>query len=137
MLKKVLSYLSLLLFAVHTSVSAAPDAAEAVSHQLEQMSETLKLSDDQKARIKPLLESRQTKTRELLESYGIKPGADREKRPELSFREKRSLGKSMKQQRKAFNDQLEGILDDTQMEKFEALQKERREQMRQRLKDRH
>ncbi len=96
---------------------ATPPAAEKASmphgrveHQLERMKETLNVTDDQVAKIRPILETREQQLKDLRANYSLSQGEARAKAAEI---------------RKSARKQVEHILTQEQRQKQKALRRGR------------
>ena len=85
--------------------------------RLKRMTKELKLTSDEQAKIKPILEDEQKKMMDIRSDSSLDRQAMREK---------------MMQLQKDASDQIRALLDDQQKETFDKLQQERQERMRNR-----
>jgi periplasmic protein CpxP/Spy len=83
--------------------------------RLKDLTKQLSLTDDQQAKIKPILEDQQKKMDDLRNNSS----GDRQER-----------GQKMQQIRKDTNDQIRAVLDDNQKTKFDKMEQEREDRMK-------
>ena len=93
--------------------------------RLAEMKSRLNLSDEQQAELKPLLEQHAASLKSIRGQYPA----------ELSRRDKRAMAKAMRGQQATFKEQLGGVLTPEQMAEWEAMQKEIREQAKERWRE--
>lgn len=132
MLKKFLLVLTLSLTTLGANAQA-PD----LEQQITDMKKRLALTEDQSEQIKPVIEKSIAARREILKKYGIDPTkGDRQSFKKLSFSDKRKLRGELKEIKKTTHDKLEVILSEEQMDEYEGMQKERKEKLREHMKNR-
>jgi len=135
MLKKILLTFVLALTAI--TAFAQSDRAERIEQQLTELKQRLELSDTQSMQIRPILEKSAEERRSILKRYGVDmENMDPDTRKKLSFREKRKLGGELRDAKKETIVQLDKLLSDTQMEAYHAIQKERKEKLREHMDSR-
>jgi periplasmic protein CpxP/Spy len=83
-----------------------------VDDQLKRMSKQLKLSDDQQAKVKPILEEQRNQMQQL--------------RSDSSLSQDEKMGK-MRELRQQSSSQIKALLNDQQQKKFDEVQKKRQE----------
>lgn len=105
---------------------------EKIEKQLEKMTSELNLTDEQQQKIKPLLEA-QAKNREAKKEEMKDLKANGEK---LSPENRLKMREEMKENQSEMKNNLAKILSAEQMEKWENHQNERKEKMKERLKER-
>lgn len=105
---------------------------EKIEKQLEKMTSELNLTDEQQQKIKPLLEA-QSKNREAKKEEMKDLKANGEK---LSPEDRLKMREEMKENQSEMKNNLAKILSAEQMEKWENHQNERKEKMKERLKER-
>jgi Spy/CpxP family protein refolding chaperone len=88
-----------------------------VEEQLKNLTERLSLTDDQQAKIKPILEDTRSQMMKLMQDESMSRG------------DKMTKGRSL---REAGNGKIRDVLTDEQKKKFDSMQEEMRERMRQR-----
>lgn len=132
MFKNFLLLLTLSLTAL-TANAQTPD----LEQQIADMKERLALTDSQSEQIKPIIEESITVRRDVLKKYGIDPvNGDRESFKKLSFSDKRKLRGELQDAKKTTHKKLEAILSDEQMDEYKDIQKERKEKLREHMKNR-
>ncbi len=108
--------------------------SESPKQQLEQrlvdVSTKLQLTDTQKDQVEPILRASMQKQMGTLNRYGI----SRSEKPDLSFREMRSLRNELSAQRNETNNKLSQILSKSQMQILANIQAKQREQMKARIR---
>lgn len=136
MLKSLMIVLALTLTTVQV-VSANDERGKNIEHQIADLKDRLALSDAQTQQITPILEASANARKEILKKHGIDlENFDPESRKKLSFREKRKLGGELKASRKNTQGQLELILTDKQMNEYRKIQQERKDKLRDHMKNR-
>ena len=136
MLKNVMIVLALTLTTVSTA-SAADERRENIAHQIADMKNRLALNDTQTEQITPILEKSANARKEILKEHGIDlENFDPDRRKKLSFREKRQLGSKLKASRNTTQEELEQILSDKQMDEYRQIQQERKDKLREHMKNR-
>lgn len=136
MLKNVMIVLALTLTTVGIA-SANDEHRENIEHQIADMKNRLALNDTQTEQITPILEKSADARKEILREHGIDlDNFDPDHRKKLSFREKRQLGNQLKASRKATQEKLEQILSDKQMDEYRQIQQERKDKLREHIKNR-
>ena len=98
--------------------------------KFEELKKSLNLTRTQENEAKPVLIESIKKRQEILKSFGFEQGKDR---PELSFREKRELGKKLREQKEETSLKLSRILQEPQMEKLKEFQQESRDMIRSKI----
>ena len=88
-----------------------------VEDQLKNLTDRLSLTDDQQTKIKPILEDQRTQMQALM------------KDDSLSQEDKRSKGRAI---RESTSGKIRGVLTDDQKKKYDAMEQEMRDRMRQR-----
>lgn len=128
--------LALTLTTVATA-SANDERRENIEYQISDLKNRLALSDAQTEQITPLLEKNANARKEILKKHGIDlENFNPDHRKKLSFREKRKLGSELKASRKATQEELAQILSDKQMDEYRKIQQERKDKMRERMRNR-
>ena len=136
MLKNVMIVLALTLTTAGIA-SANDERRENIEHQIADMKNRLALNDTQTEQITPILEKSADARKEILREHGIDlDNFDPEHRKKLSFREKRQLGSQLKASRKATQEKLEQFLSDKQMDEYRQIQQERKDKLREHIKNR-
>jgi len=93
--------------------------------RLAELKSRLNLSEEQQAELKPLLEQHAATLKSIRGQYPADPA-------ELSRKDKRAMAKAMRGQQAAFKEQLAGVLTPEQLAEWETMQKEMREQAKER-----
>jgi len=88
-----------------------------VDDQLKNLTDRLSLTDDQQAKIKPILEDQRTQMQSLMKDDSLSPD------------DRRAKGRSI---RESTDTKIRDILTDDQKKKYDAWQQEMRDRMRQR-----
>lgn len=88
-----------------------------VDDQLKNLTERLSLTDDQQAKIKPILEDQRTQMQALMKDESLSPD------------DRRTKGRSI---RESTDTKIRDVLTDDQKKKYDAWQQEMRDRMRQR-----
>lgn len=126
--------LSMILVFPATAQAQNRTMSEASQQQLEQriadVSAELKLTDSQKDQVKPILRTSMQKQMGILNRYGI----SRSEKPNLSFREMRSLRSELSAQRNDTNSKLSQILSKSQMQTLANIQAKQRDQIKARIR---
>jgi len=131
MLKKFLLLLTLSITALSANAQM-PD----LEQRIKDMQERLVLTDSQSEQIRPIIEESIAARGEILKKYGIDPAnKDRQSFKKLGFRDKRKLGSELKEVKKATHEKLEAILSEEQLDEYEAIQRERKEKLREQMKN--
>jgi Spy/CpxP family protein refolding chaperone len=108
-----------------------PAALEARSAE---MRERLALTNEQSEQIKPILIEHFEKTSIVLQDFGINLETGERPEKRLSFRDARQLKSELDVVRDGTNQALSTILSPEQMEEYEEIAEERREEIRSRIK---
>ncbi|MEL6874915.1 MAG: Spy/CpxP family protein refolding chaperone [Pseudomonadota bacterium] len=126
--------LSMMMAFPGTALAQNGTITESQQQQLEQriadISRQLKLTEAQKEQVQPILRSSMQKQKGIMDRYGI----SRSEKPNLSFRQMRSLRSEMSAHREKTNSKLSQILSRSQMETLADIQARQREQMRARIR---
>lgn len=142
MIKCLSSLLALLLLATPLyAQDTEPDdeatteeARERFRAQMKETEERLQLTDEQKETARPILEEAYWQQRAVLEKYGIDlERMDRDDRP--GRRTLRRMRNDLNEVNEETEKKLEDVLTDTQMGLWDELQAERRDKMRERLRN--
>lgn len=108
--------------------------SESSQQQLDQrladVSVRLNLTDSQRGQVKPILRASMQKQMDILKRYGISPS----EKPKLSIDQILSLRDDLSSHRNDTNSKLVRILDKSQMQTFQNIQAERREQLMKRFR---
>lgn len=118
-----------------TALAQEPaDSAGPIQAQLQETLTLLDLSDEQRAPVETILRRNFEARLALMEEYGIDPASPADNR--LGRLTLRRLGGAMDQLREDAREQLKGTLTPAQMETWIALEKARKDQMRERMQGR-
>lgn len=93
------------------------DPAQMVERQVTNMKDRLKLTDDQAAKIKPIIEESMKSTREIFEKYGP---------PQQGQGPSEEMRTAMQKSREETNKKIAAVLNDDQKKEFEKMMSERR-----------
>ena len=115
---------------------ADPDRVAELEARVEQTRERLNLTDEQVARIEPILESSFEASMLVLENHGIDLSVPRDQRERPGFRKMRAIAKDMKAVRQETAEEMAEILSDEQMEEYRKIQEERRAELREQIRAR-
>lgn len=113
---------------------AEDDRAAQARDQMEQTIEQLELTDEQIERVKPILEDSWASQQAIMAKYGIDPESHAGSGKQLDMRQARAMRKELNEVQQDMNAELTTILSAEQLEKFEVIQQERRDQMRERMR---
>lgn len=114
--------------------SANENAAAATEQRMEETRERLNLSDEQAEQLAPVMKSSKEARERVLSRYGIDPTSENGTARKLGFKKMRAMRSELQDINGAMLDAVEDILDDEQFDEFKRIQKERQDQMRQRLR---
>lgn len=122
-----LLFAAIILLATPAATALADEAPAAPDPQarLAELKSRLNLSDEQQAELKPLLEQHAATLKSIRAQYPAEP----------SRKDKRAMVKAMRGQQAKFKEQLAGVLTPEQMAEWEAMQKEMREQAKERWRE--
>ena len=121
-----------------SGVAVAQDREEIeakAEERLEQVIENLELTDEQVEALRPIFQSSFERQAAELEQYGIDL-SDGEQGDKLSRGERRKLRGDLKDERERTDDAIAEVLTDDQFDACKEMAEERRDEMRERLKDR-
>ena len=104
--------------------------------QLQNTRTRLNLTDAQVEQVGPILQAAFEARLEVLREYGIDLRADSGSTGRLGFFQARRLRRDLDGVQERTMDELDDVLTDAQLEEYEGLQEERREAMRERLRQR-
>lgn len=113
---------------------AAPADDAKREQRIAEVQTRLSLSDEQMSKVRPVLQDAAEAQRSVLLKYGIDLEAEGGPKPNLGMREGRKLRGDLQQVRDDTHKRLEAILTKQQMKEFEALQRERSEELRTRIR---
>lgn len=119
----------------------ADEAADAESDEMpaeleqriDEIRDRLALSDEQKEAAAPILEAAFEKQRTIMEEYGIDP-ATRGERQRLGLRDARKMRGEMDEVREETLESLAEVLTPEQLEEYQKIQEEGRQEMRGRMR---
>ena len=137
-MKYILLGISLFILLLTSGISLAESRGEILAQLKERVAQIqleLGLTDEQVAQMRPILERSLENRVRVLESHGIEFGKEAANN-DLSFREKRKLGKDLKAVREQTMEELSAVLSKEQLEAYEEMSDARRKEMRERAKAR-
>ena len=109
-------------------------ASERFRAQLQETEERLQLTDEQTETVRPILEEATRQRQAVLEKHGVDlEGTEKADRP--GRRTLRRMRNDLQEVNKETQRELEDVLTSEQMKQWEALQEERRAEMREQLLD--
>lgn len=109
-------------------------ASERFRAQLQETEERLQLTDEQPETVRPILEEATRQRQAVLEKHGVDlEGTEKADRP--GRRTLRRMRNDLQEVNKETQRELEDVLTSEQMKQWEALQEERRAEMREQLLD--
>lgn len=124
-----------LLVTLFFSFTAWADDLSQFETRLQETTSRLALTEEQQARVKPILEDHFAAQMAILDKHGIKIGnQEGNKRP--GFRQLRALRNDMNENKAKIMKQLSAILSEEQMAEFEQIQAELKERIRERFRSR-
>ena len=117
---------------------ADSDRLAELEARIEETKQRLNLTDEQIARIEPILESNFEATTLVLESHGIEFGPDvpREQRERPGFRKMRAISRDLQAVREETAAEMAEVLTEEQMTEYRKIQEERRAELRDRIRAR-
>ncbi len=131
------SLLLTLILALTTSGVMAETGQQDFLAQMEKTRARLQLTDEQVEQITPVMENHLEQTQIILSKYGIDlDNRGQGERKKLGLSKARQLGKELKTLRAKTTDELSQYLTDKQMATWQEIQQERRQQIRDRIKNR-
>lgn len=113
---------------------AAPADDAKREQRMVEVQTRLRLSDEQMSKVRPVLQDAADGQRSVLLKYGIDLEAEGGAKPNLGMREGRKLRGDLQQVQADTHKRLEAILTKQQMKEFEALQRERGDELRTRIR---
>jgi hypothetical protein len=123
----------MMVFAVQ-SIWADSDREAVIEERLAEAEARLELSDEQLEQVKPVMEAAVEAQRSVLTRYGIDLEAEGGPESKLSMREARKLKKDLGKVREETLEQLDDILTDEQLDEFQEMQEEKRQEMKSRIR---
>ena len=126
--------LLLLFMSIGWPALAAPEHAESVELALADMRQRLNLSEDQQAQIEPIVRDHVEASQAVLRAHGISSTGASSGGPK-SLRQLRALANDMKPVRDQTRRRLAEVLSPEQMAEYQLIEEERRQAMRERLKN--
>ena len=113
------------------------DRAGKLRQHLEEARARLKLTDDEIKRIRPILRAGIRSQAKVLEKHGLDIGGrSGERSSRLSLRQLRQLGRDLDRVREQTAKDLADVLSAAQIQAFREIQKERKQALRKRLRQR-
>jgi len=113
------------------NASEAGEVRAQIEDQFEAMAERLALTDDQRVALEPILQAQFADNRAILESHGL----DQQSENPASRQERRALFRELRQRNQQTQAQVAEILSEEQMVVYRELQAERRDRMRERVRN--
>ena len=131
------SLLLTLILALTTSGAMAETGQQDFLAQMEKTRARLQLTDEQVEQITPVMENHLEQTQIILSKYGIDlDNRGQGERKKLGLSKARQLGKELKTLRAKTTEELSQYLTEKQMATWQDIQQERRQQIRDRIKNR-
>ena len=109
---------------------------EQLQRQLQETRTRLNLTDAQAEQVRPILQAALEARLEVLREYGFDLRDDSGSAGRLGFFQARRLRRDLDSVQERTMDELDDVLTDTQLAAYEELQEERRETVRERLRQR-
>jgi len=113
---------------------AENDRAAQFEQRMEETKARLDLSEEQVDQVAPLLEESIKAQRRILSNYGIEPERRSGPKGKLGLRQARSMRQELEAVRAGTLDELEGVLNDEQLDEFKRMQEKRKAEMRERIR---
>lgn len=134
----VLTILFGLMASLTTSLAQQVDSDQIAEFEarIGQTKQRLNLTDEQVAKIKPVLISRAEASMLVLEENGIDLTVPREQRERPGFRQMQAIAKELLAIREESAEEMAEILSEEQMQEYRKIQKESRAKLRERIRAR-
>lgn len=116
--------------------ASGAEQTEQLQRQLQETRTRLNLTDAQAEQVRPILQAALEARLEVLREYGIDLRDDSGSAGRLGFFQARRLRRDLDSVQERTMDELDDVLTDTQLAAYEELQEERRETVRERLRQR-
>lgn len=123
-----------LAFSETDSVVEPENASAVLEDMFAETKARLDLTDEQVEQVTPILQSSFESRRAILLEYGIDIESRKPPAQKLGFRKARTLGKELDNVRASTLRELDSILTEEQMSEYVAMQNERKNKMRERLR---
>ena len=123
-----------LAFSETDSVVGPENASAALEDMFAETKARLDLTDEQVEKVTPILQSSFESRRAILLEYGIDIESRKPPAQKLGFRKARTLGKELDNVRASTLRELDDILSEEQLSEYVAMQNERKNKMRERLR---
>ncbi len=117
-----------------TAAQQQEDRSTQLEERVTEARQRLDLTDEQAARMTPVIESGMEATLLVLEEYGIDPQARASgAQAKLRLRQKRALAQELNRISAEVRDEMSEFLTDEQLAEYREIQEERRAEMRERV----
>ncbi len=116
--------------------ASGAEQTEQLQRQLQETRTRLNLTDAQAEQVRPILQAALEARLEVLREYGFDLRDDSGSAGRLGFFQARRLRRDLDSVQERTIDELDDVLTDTQLAAYEELQEERRETVRERLRQR-
>ena len=116
--------------------ASGAEQTEQLQRQLQETRTRLNLTDAQAEQVRPILQAALEARLEVLREYGFDLRDDSGSAGRLGFFQARRLRRDLDSVQERTMDELDDVLTDTQLAAYEELQEERRETVRERLRQR-
>lgn len=123
-----------LAFSETDSVVEPENASAVLEDMFAETKARLDLTDEQVEKVTPILQSSFESRRAILLEYGIDIESRKPPAQKLGFRKARTLGKELDNVRASTLRELDDILTEEQLSEYVAMQNERKNKMRERLR---
>jgi uncharacterized coiled-coil protein SlyX len=123
-----------LAFSETDSVVEPENASAVLEDMVAETKARLDLTDEQVEQVTPILQSSFESRRAILLEYGIDIESRKPPAQKLGFRKARTLGKELDSVRASTLRELDDILTEEQLSEYVAMQNERKNKMRERLR---
>ena len=123
-----------LAFSETDSVAEPENASAVLEDMFAETKARLDLTDEQVEQVTPILQSSFESRRAILLEYGIDIESRKPPAQKLGFRKARTLGKELDNVRASTLRELDDILTEEQLSEYVAMQNERKNEMRERLR---
>ncbi len=115
--------------------SLSNEQREKINQRIEKIKVRLQLTEEQQKKVIPVLKEHRKARRAILKKYGINR-KNSDQKPNLSFQQKLSLRKDLKNLQAKTKASLSTILSPKQMDEYDKIQEEWRKKLRKKFQDR-
>jgi F0F1-type ATP synthase membrane subunit b/b' len=115
-------------------IQADGDRAAQIEQRMEEAKARLNLSEEQLDQMAPVLEKSMEKRQAIFSNYGIDLESGNGSGRRLGFRQARAMKQELEAVRAETLNELDGILNDEQLDEFKRMQEERKGEMRERIR---